>query len=75
MAYVLIGIIGLLKFLGGMPLPMQNDMKKWISTRGPLVACFNVYQDFDAYPNSGKDVYHHVTGDFRGGALCKYCWI
>lgn len=60
-----------------------NDMKKWISTRGPLVACFTVYQDFDAYPNSGKDVYHHVTGDFRGGHCVsivgyddtRQCWI
>jgi hypothetical protein len=40
------------------------DMKTWISTKGPLVACFNVYEDFYAY-RSGT--YHHVTGVFKGG--------
>lgn len=40
------------------------DMKTWISTNGPLSACFNVYDDFFAY-RSG--VYRHVTGNLAGG--------
>ena len=40
------------------------DMKTWISTKGPLAACFTVYQDFFNY-HSG--VYHHVTGGVAGG--------
>ena len=39
-------------------------MKEWISTKGPLVACFTVYDDFFSY-SSG--VYRHVTGDAVGG--------
>ena len=56
------------------------QMKQWISTRGPLAACFVVYQDFFAY-RSG--VYRHVSGGVAGGhcvALIGYddnlgCWI
>lgn len=40
------------------------DMKTWLSTKGPLAACFKVYDDFYAY-RSG--IYRHVTGDFLGG--------
>jgi C1A family cysteine protease len=40
------------------------DMKNWISTNGPLAACFSVYDDFYNY-RSG--VYRHVTGDLLGG--------
>jgi C1A family cysteine protease len=40
------------------------DMKAWISTRGPLSACFTVYTDFFNY-HSG--VYRHVTGKVEGG--------
>jgi C1A family cysteine protease len=40
-------------------------MKEWLSGwRGPLTACFTVYQDFYNY-RSG--VYHHVTGGVVGG--------
>ena len=40
------------------------DMKTWISTRGPLSACFTVYNDFFAYTSG---VYHHVSGGVAGG--------
>ncbi|MFN0073734.1 MAG: C1 family peptidase [Chloroflexota bacterium] len=40
------------------------DMKTWLSTRGPLAACFKVYEDFYAY-RSG--VYRHTSGQFLGG--------
>jgi C1A family cysteine protease len=40
------------------------DMKTWLSTKGPVAACFKVYDDFYAY-RSG--IYSHVTGNFLGG--------
>ena len=39
-------------------------MKNWISTRGPLLACFNVYEDFFSY---SRGIYQHVTGNLVGG--------
>src|SRR5262249_12532692 len=45
------------------------DMKTWLSTRGPLAACFTVYNDFFSY-RSG--VYRHVTGGVAGGH-CVSC--
>lgn len=56
------------------------DMKTWLSTRGPLVACYTVYQDFFAY-RSG--VYRHVSGNAVGGHCvscvgyddAQGCWI
>ena len=56
------------------------DMKNWLSTRGPLTACFAVYNDFFAY-SSG--VYRHVSGALAGGhCVCiigysdtEQCWI
>lgn len=56
------------------------SMKLWITTEGPLVACFSVYNDFFSY-RSG--IYKHVTGDFAGGhCVCvigyddvQQCWI
>jgi C1A family cysteine protease len=55
-------------------------MKEWISTRGPLTACFVVFSDFYSY-RSG--VYRHVSGGEEGGhcvAVIGYddaqgCWI
>jgi len=41
-----------------------SDMKTWISTNGPLSACFTVYNDFFSYTGG---VYKHVTGDCAGG--------
>ncbi len=40
------------------------DMKTWISTYGPLAACFIVYDDFFSY-RSG--IYKHVSGGQAGG--------
>lgn len=39
-------------------------MKEWLSTKGPLVACYTVYQDFFAYKGG---IYKHVTGGVAGG--------
>ena len=73
-------------------LPGQTDLtnnpaaiKEWISSRGPVSACFYVYADFFNY-RSG--VYRHVSGDLAGGHcvtivgyddaggywLCKNSW-
>jgi hypothetical protein len=41
-----------------------DAMKHWISTRGPLIACFRVYEDFFAY---GGGIYRHVSGPDMGG--------
>ena len=60
-------------------------IKDWISTRGPVSACFYVYDDFFSYRFG---VYRHVTGDLAGGHcvmiagyddaggywLCKNSW-
>jgi C1A family cysteine protease len=40
------------------------DIKEWVSTKGPVSACFIVYQDFFAYKSG---VYKHVTGGQAGG--------
>jgi hypothetical protein len=39
-------------------------MKDWISTHGPLAACFIVYSDFFAYTGG---IYKHVSGNAVGG--------
>ncbi|MDJ0837091.1 MAG: C1 family peptidase [Acidobacteriota bacterium] len=44
-------------------------MKRWLSTRGPLVTAFAVYQDFSSYKSG---IYKHVTGRYRGGH-CVCC--
>ncbi len=42
-----------------------NEMKDWLSTKGPISACFSVYTDFSAY-SSG--VYRRTpNATFRGG--------
>ena len=45
-------------------IPSVDDMKSWISSIGPLSACFCVYNDFFSYVDG---VYTHVTGDVAGG--------
>ena len=40
------------------------DIKAWISSHGPVVTCFTVYDDFFSY-SSG--VYHYVSGAVAGG--------
>ncbi len=57
-----------------------SAMKGWISTKGPIITAFDVYQDFFAYKNG---VYKHVTGGKVGGhcvSIIGYddgrkCWI
>jgi len=46
-----------------------EDMKTWISTRGPMIACFTVYSDFFGYKSG---VYHHTSGGKSGGH-CVCC--
>jgi C1A family cysteine protease len=56
------------------------DMKTWISTKGPLTACFIVYADFRYYKSG---VYRHVSGAQVGGhcvSIVGYddnarCWL
>ncbi len=56
------------------------EMKTWISSKGPLAACFIVYADFRYY-SSG--IYHHTSGEQLGGhciSIVGYddtagCWI
>jgi C1A family cysteine protease len=55
-------------------------MKTWIAEKGPVVACFTVYEDFRYYR---AGVYHHVSGVQLGGhCVCivgysdaDKCWI
>lgn len=44
-------------------------MKDWLSTKGPLVACYTVYADFYAYKSG---IYKHVSGAAKGGH-CVTC--
>jgi C1A family cysteine protease len=39
-------------------------MKQWLATKGPLITCITVYEDFYSY---GSGVYHHVSGAALGG--------
>jgi len=43
-------------------------MQQELFDNGPLVACFDVYEDFYHYSTG---VYHHVTGDMLGGHAVK----
>lgn len=40
------------------------EIKEWVSTRGPVSACFVVYDDFFSYKSG---VYKHVSGGEAGG--------
>jgi len=40
------------------------QIKEWLSTKGPVSACFSVYQDFFAYKSG---IYRHVSGALAGG--------
>jgi len=52
------------KIVSWTALQTADAMKTWLATKGPLAACFKVYDDFYAY-RSG--VYRHVSGAFLGG--------
>jgi len=41
-----------------------TDIKNWISTKGPVVACFTVYDDFFSYHNG---IYSRVSTNVAGG--------
>lgn len=41
-----------------------DDRKTYLSTVGPMICAFTVYQDFDNYDGG---VYQHVSGGVRGG--------
>jgi hypothetical protein len=41
-----------------------DDRKTYLSTVGPMICAFQVFEDFDAY---GGGAYKHVSGKFRGG--------
>ena len=40
------------------------EMKQWLATKGPMVGCLVVYEDFFAYRTG---VYRHQSGDQAGG--------
>lgn len=51
----------------------MNSMKKWISYKGPVVASFDVYEDFACFWKYKSDggIYEHVLGDLIGfHAVC-----
>ncbi len=62
------------------------QMKEWLSTRGPLVACYSVYSDFAAYrsgvyrrtPSSVLRGGHCICvvgyDDAQGAWICKNSW-
>src|SRR5690606_6791640 len=61
-------------------LSTRDQMREWLVERGPLSACFEVYEDFFYY-RSG--VYRHTHGALAGGhcvSVIGYddvnsCWI
>jgi C1A family cysteine protease len=74
------------KITGSTKLTDLNAMKEWISTKGPLVACYTVYNDFYAYKSG---VYRRTAGstlegghcicvvgynDSQGAWICKNSW-
>lgn len=59
----------------------QDEMKNWLANHGPLVADFDVYEDFRDHYTGG--VYSHVYGKYLGGHCvlvvgyndADKCWI
>jgi C1A family cysteine protease len=68
------------KLTGHHGIGSMADMKTWISTKGPISACFIVYNDFFNYASG---IYTHVSGGEAGGhciSIVGYddahsCWI
>lgn len=54
-----------MKITGWHSLTSLNDMKTWLSMRGPLVTTMSVYEDFFRAYSSG--IYHYVNGDLIDG--------
>lgn len=46
----------------------EAQFKNYLFNRGPLVAVFDVYED---YVNYGDGVFHHVEGDYIGKHAVK----
>lgn len=59
----------LTKIRGWKRISSISEIKDWIATRGPLVACYTVYGDFYSYTGG---IYRHVQGNARGGH-CVSC--
>lgn len=70
----------LTKVIGWHEVKSAADMKTWLSTKGPLITCFSVYNDFFSYKSG---VYRYVSGNLAGGhCVCvvgynetDQCWI
>lgn len=68
------------KITGWHEITATAEMKTWLSTKGPLVTCLSVYDDFFAYTSG---IYTHVSGTLQGGhCICivgyddnQGCWI
>ena len=48
--------------------PNEASIRQEILTNGPVVASYDVYEDFLSY---GSGVYHHISGNFVGGHAVK----
>ncbi len=59
----------LTKITGWHRITSTAKMKEWISTKGPLVACYTVYEDFYSYRGG---IYRHVQGN-RSSGHCVSC--
>jgi C1A family cysteine protease len=68
------------KITGWHEISATAEMKTWLSTKGPLVSCLSVYDDFFAYTSG---IYTYVSGPLQGGhCICivgyddnQGCWI
>jgi C1A family cysteine protease len=67
--------------VGGQVAYLNAESRKvYLANVGPMVGCFDVYEDFNVYASG---VYHHVTGAYRGGHCIQIigyddndsCWI
>jgi len=62
------GSLRTIKIRGFNSTKSKDEMKKWISEEGPLMASFGVFSDFFAYWSGGADgIYEHIQGDYKGG--------
>jgi len=70
-AHIPNGTIQTLKIKGYDSSSNAYQMKKWIVEDGPIIADFNVYQDWTTFFWTGSGVYSHITGSYLGGhAIC-----
>lgn len=57
-----------IKIASAKTLRSPADMKNWISTNGPLIACFTVYEDF--YDHYSNGIYHYDKHSKAVGGHC-----